>query len=956
MGFIISGQATSVVTTPEVAGDSNAPNTTLLLSGDGTNNATNNTFVDSSSNNFAITRVGNTTQGSFSPYGANWSNYFDGSSAIVNRSNNTALAMGTGDFTIEFWMNAPSTSSVIVLYDSRLTTSVGTGGINIYHQSGTLYLYGGASTNVLLVSASITYNQWNHIAFVKSGSSAGNVKMYVNGVLSSTYGSADTSNYSLGYMAIGAFYNPSLDYFYTGYLSNFRIVKGTAVYTGNFTPSTTPLTAIANTSLLTCQSNRFIDNSTNAFTITKNGDTRVQRFSPFSPTAAYSAGTIGGSGYFDGNGDYLSMSSSSSPVASQDFTIECWYYPVTRATVYGTIYGNFLTYSASGIAIWDRHDFWPTKINVQCGGVNATSTTSIVNNIWYHIAVTRASGTLKLYINGVLEATTASANSSNTPDASFIGRGDNASLAFTYINAYVSDFRIVKGTAVYTGTFTPPTAPLTAISGTQFLANMTNAGIVDSAMMNNLEAVGDAKISTTQSKFGGSSMYFDGTGDYLTTPTTTNLSFGAGDFTVEAWVYLTANPANANGAYLTDFRANGSTSNFAIGFIGSGAVTKMYAWANAADITGSATVTLNTWNHVAYVRSGTTVTAYLNGTANGTMSSSYSQPSTGVAIGSRYTGSEYITGYVDDLRVTKGLARYTANFTPPTAALSAAGTIPGTSTTTNISSGITMGGTGTGMVISSYVAPVMMDYLIVAGGGGGGGWGGAGGGAGGAVTGSTTYVSGTTYSITVGGGGDGGGNFANGTSGGNSSVTGLTTAVGGGAGAGAFGTAVSGGSGGGASLPSAPSGASGTSGQGFAGGSSGGTTYAGAGGGGAGGVGANSVSVNAGMGGLGIISTISGSSVTYAGGGGGGSAAGGASAGGGGGAGNANSPGTANTGGGGCGGGQAPGSAGGSGIVILRTPDSVAAASSTTGSPTVTVAGGYRVYKWTTVGSGSITF
>jgi hypothetical protein len=189
-------------------------------------------------------------------------------------------------------------------------------------------------------------------------------------------------------------------------------------------------------------------------------------------------------------------------------------------------------------------------------------------------------------------------------------------------------------------------------------------------MMNDLETVGNAQISTSVKKYGTGSMYFDGSGDYLTVPSTPNLGFGSGDFTVEGWVYLTVDIANASGGYLTDFRG-GSTSNFALGFIGSGGVTKMYAYigATGADTTGSATVTLNTWNHVAFVRSGSTVTLYLNGTSNGTLSASYSQGATNVTIGSRYTGAtEYITGYIDDLRITKGVARYTSNFTAPTAA------------------------------------------------------------------------------------------------------------------------------------------------------------------------------------------------------------------------------------------------------------------------------------------------
>jgi len=280
--------------------------------------------------------------------------------------------------------------------------------------------------------------------------------------------------------------------------------------------------------------------------------------------------------------------------------------------------------------------------------------------------------------------------------------------------------------------------------------------------------------------------------------------------------------------------------------------------------------------------------------------------------------------------------------------------------------GTFLGGTGTGMVISSYVPPVMIDYLMVAGGGGGGGYGASGGGAGGVVTGSTTYVAGTTYAVTVGGGGAGGGQFGVGTSGTNSTVTGLTTAIGGGGGASPFGLGLSGGSGGGGGGHANSNKGSGTAGQGFDGGRSS-SNYAGGGGGGAGGVGGTGTLDNTGgAGGIGITSTISGSSVTYAGGGGGGSNYGGAGGAGGSGIGGNGgttaagaTAGAVNTGSGGGGSGQiGNGASGGSGVVILRTPDSVAAAASTTGLAAgyPVVSGGYRIYKWTTVGSGSITF
>ena len=277
-----------------------------------------------------------------------------------------------------------------------------------------------------------------------------------------------------------------------------------------------------------------------------------------------------------------------------------------------------------------------------------------------------------------------------------------------------------------------------------------------------------------------------------------------------------------------------------------------------------------------------------------------------------------------------------------------------------------------------YPATVSGEYLVVAGGGGGGrNWGG-GGGAGGFRTNvggtATTFNIGTTYTITVGTGGAGGTSDASpsgNTSGGDSSISGsgLTTitSTGGGRG-GDLVAASSGGSGGGGGNFGSNTGGAGNTpstspSQGNNGGNTDATGNAQGGGGGASAVGGTGVSPVAGNGGAGTASSITGSSVTYAGGGGGSANTGTAGTGGagGGGAGGKNSTstagtaGTVNTGGGGGGGPfQYNGGAGGSGIVVIRYPDTSAAAAATTGSPTITVSGGYRIYKWT--GNGSITF
>ena len=285
------------------------------------------------------------------------------------------------------------------------------------------------------------------------------------------------------------------------------------------------------------------------------------------------------------------------------------------------------------------------------------------------------------------------------------------------------------------------------------------------------------------------------------------------------------------------------------------------------------------------------------------------------------------------------------------------------------------------IVISSAVSTV--EYLVVAGGGGGGGVGnynnGAGGGAGGYRTASGFAVaSGTPITVTVGAGGGGGPGQTGSTpaadgSKGNDSVFSSITSTGGGYGTGNNAVQTPGGPGGsgggggwydgagGAGNTPATSPSQGNNG-GAAVGSSGGPNYGTGGGGGAGAVGGTGTGLFGGTGGIGLASSITGTSTYYAGGGGGGGGASGGDAAGGLGGGGASTrgngtAGTANTGGGGGGAGAAAnlsGGNGGSGIVIIRYADSYPAAIATTGSPTITNPTGYRVYKWTT--SGSITF
>ena len=195
-------------------------------------------------------------------------------------------------------------------------------------------------------------------------------------------------------------------------------------------------------------------------------------------------------------------------------------------------------------------------------------------------------------------------------------------------------------------------------------------------------AAGNAQISTAiADPFGDSSrgvLAFDGNGDYLAIPDSTDWNL-PNDFTVEAWVYLTAYSASYLGGFgvavVSQFsngtgpdrgwqlRINGTASSY----------TTINVYTGLTDLDFAATVSLNAWTHVAVTRSGSSNRAFVNGTQAGstiTNSDAFTENGTRqLWIGglNDATYKFWFPGYIDDLRITKGVARYTADFTPPTA-------------------------------------------------------------------------------------------------------------------------------------------------------------------------------------------------------------------------------------------------------------------------------------------------
>lgn len=669
--FAASKTAAAAAGTPPPSTDPQFNYVTMLLHGDGTNGAQNNTFVDSSTNNFTITRNGTPTQGSFSPYGDLWGNFFSGSGQYLKNTTATVTDFGAGNFTVEYWVYPTTTNSTYQQHVGSATTSTGFG-CGMLNTAGTIYattISTGYDTGV-----AFALNVWTHIAWVRNGTT---LTAYRNGVSIGSF--TVSTNFNETGVGIGA--QPNGAFITTAcYLSNIRVVKGTALYTSAFTPSTTPLTAVSGTSLLTCQSNRFRDNSSNNFAITVTGTPSVQRFSPFDPAAEYSTSVIGGSGFFGGTNQYLTVPDNAAlTFATGDWTAECWCYPTVSGTA-SCLFARRPTGGTFGALNVSQES---GGLNLLCGDgssfpVNITGT-SMRLNAWNHVAAVRSGSTFTLYLNGASIGTATYSGSLNSASSVFsVGAFGNGNDAFD--GGYIGNVRLVKGTAVYTTNFTPPTAPLTAITNTSLLLNTVNAGIFDNAMMNDLVTVGNAQVSTAVKKYGTGSMYFTSTAnDFLTVPSNPDTNLGSGNFTFECWFYKVSNPSSETNLIWWNGNPNNSSSHSAlrVQLNNNGTLSLLCSESGSGwQISNTSTTTYSNsvWNHVAAVRNGQTVTLYLNGVsvASGSLSSSTASLYAGTLnyINNMlfFTGVWKMIGYIDDLRITKGIARYTANFTPPTAA------------------------------------------------------------------------------------------------------------------------------------------------------------------------------------------------------------------------------------------------------------------------------------------------
>ena len=430
-------------------------------------------------------------------------------------------------------------------------------------------------------------------------------------------------------------------------------------------------------------STAIVDSSTNNHTVTVNGTAQIST----------TKSKFGGSSmYFSGSGNYLTIPSDTSfDFGTGDFTIEFWMNPDYPNSSWQAIISR--NYSSTNgwrlykIASSNNFAFY------QSGGshINTTNVT-LTAGTWYHIAVVRSGTTITIYVDGVAKGSGASTTNLSPTAALEIGQGVVTS-AYPYWG-YLDDLRITKGVARYTSNFTPPTASFSTVTpGEKYFyqnslllsadgSNGSTAIVDSSANAHTITVNGNAQISTTQSKFGGSSMYFDGNGDYLAITDNDDFEFGSGDFTIEAWIYLTGYPANYNSVYSSMIVAKDAADTGRSWSFGINGTSSSWTSLSAAtfqsntvytSLSASFNFALNTWYHVAVVKNNGTGKLYVNGTeiGSGTLGAPV-DTSTVVTIGAESPNYQtagygyFFPGYIDDLRITKGVARYTSDFTIPT--------------------------------------------------------------------------------------------------------------------------------------------------------------------------------------------------------------------------------------------------------------------------------------------------
>ncbi len=362
----------------------------------------------------------------------------------------------------------------------------------------------------------------------------------------------------------------------------------------------------------------------------------------------------------------------------KDFTIDFWvrFNAVPGGAAYQAIFsqGNdFDNYHALYLEAGGGNLYWTWRVvSGGTGTVTCTRQTTVVVNTWYYVACVKSSNNWMIFQGGTQVGATLT-DMDIVPDFTglfVIGE----LLGGGRLNGWVDDFRVTKGLARWTAAFTPPTSEA-IVNNTVLLLHCdgadTNASFLDySPMAHTVTVTGGAQYDIAQSKFGGSSLLLDGNADSLTFVDSDDWYFGADNFTIEFWIRFNTltNAMVFAGQYVDadnywkvwkDTNANGDKLGL---FFRVGASTKAnYVMASNWSVVAA------TWYHVAFVRSATTAYVFVNGVPQTlTETTAFGTNNVGNIAAVLEIGEQNATvnvdGWLDEFRICKGAAHYTANF------------------------------------------------------------------------------------------------------------------------------------------------------------------------------------------------------------------------------------------------------------------------------------------------------
>jgi hypothetical protein len=689
-----------------INGDLFYNSSSLLMHFSGSNGST--TFIDNSPSVKTVTSNNGAAISSLQSKFGNRSGLFDGVDDYLSISGNTVCNFGSSNFTVECWvrLNAMPTSDAWPTNYSSHFIVITVGTVNLGDGIGfiigqTKLIVQNNDSQIINATHGMATNIWYHIAYVRSGNT---LYLFVNGTqigstasFSSAVGTGATT-YIGCETGQGAFFN--------GYMDELRVTKGIARYTNNFTaPSAEFGNVRGQVATKYIGSVGGLNDRSVDYGVQKLSDSSLRIVKMSIPGLPYPAisGSLSGSvdRVYVNVLDYTKVSVTSSYSllsktasyalnASGGSTLRTGsLYPITSSWSRRALTASYALNASGGGSTLRTGSRYPiTASRAITASYALNGGTALVNQTMNYVSgsnlyvlsrsVVSPSDVL-LSVNGIIQTPitdyTVSASRVTFTESYPSGSKINARYLVTATNS--SDVNLAN--IVLTGTTTgdayyPQVSALLHFDGTNGSTTIT-----DNSKNNVTFTVnGNSQISTAQSKFGGASILFDGTGDYISSPSTSDLAFGTGDFTIECWAYKSA--GSNNGILQISSTSGGLQANSTLNLSITSFAGTIGIYANNSSYTSTAfTNTTNVWYHYAIVRNNGITKFYFNGNlvtdigTSGAITDTTNYTGTYLAIGGYYSTSYLWNGYIDELRITNGYARYTGNFTPSTTAFSNTG-------------------------------------------------------------------------------------------------------------------------------------------------------------------------------------------------------------------------------------------------------------------------------------------